>query len=91
MGNYGRYLESRIIAFKSLKHDVVRVQTESNRRSDGQGAACESDSLDIPHRWRIELIGSEGTSIAAFVSGEGVIEGGQGSAKGVGYLDTLQG
>jgi hypothetical protein len=41
MGDYGEYLDVRIKAFKDLKHDLVRVQTESNRRSDGLGAGCE--------------------------------------------------
>lgn len=29
--NYALYLESRIRAYKDLKHDAVRVQAESNR------------------------------------------------------------
>ena len=41
MSSYAKYLDSRIAAFKILKHDVVRVQNESNRRSDGQSGACE--------------------------------------------------
>ena len=39
MGEYALYLESRVRAFKELKNDPVRAQTESNRRSDGLGAA----------------------------------------------------
>jgi hypothetical protein len=41
MAAYGEYIDVRIRAFKDLKHDLVRVQTESNRRSDGLGAGCE--------------------------------------------------
>jgi hypothetical protein len=41
MSSYAKYLDSRVAAFKILKHDVVRVQNESNRRSDGQSGACE--------------------------------------------------
>jgi hypothetical protein len=42
MGSYANYLDVRIKAWKDIKHDLVRVQTESNRRSDGLGAGCES-------------------------------------------------
>lgn len=42
MGMYAMYLDVRIKCFKDLKHDYVRTQTESNRRSDGLGANCES-------------------------------------------------
>ena len=42
MGHYADYLDSRIRAWKELKHDLVRVQTESNRRSDGLSAGCTS-------------------------------------------------
>jgi hypothetical protein len=42
MGSYANYLDVRIKAWKEIKHDLVQVQTESNRRSDGQGAGCES-------------------------------------------------
>lgn len=41
MGAYAKYLDARIRAWKDLKQDPVRVQTESNRRSDGLGAGCE--------------------------------------------------
>jgi len=41
MAAYGEYIDVRIRAFKDLKHDLVRVQTESNRRSDGLGAGCK--------------------------------------------------
>lgn len=39
---YAMYLDVRIKCFKDLKHDFVRTQAESNRRSDGLGANCES-------------------------------------------------
>lgn len=41
MAAYGEYIDVRIRTFKDLKHDLVRVQTESNRRSDGLGAGCK--------------------------------------------------
>lgn len=41
MAPYAEYIDVRIRTFKDLKHDLVRVQTESNRRSDGLGAGCE--------------------------------------------------
>lgn len=41
MSSYAQYLDARIKAFKDLKHDLVQVQAESNRRSDGLGAGCE--------------------------------------------------
>lgn len=41
MGQYAMYLKSRITAYSEVKHDLVRVQTESNRRSDGLAAGCE--------------------------------------------------
>lgn len=44
MGMYAMYLDVRIRAFKDLKHDFVRTQAESNRRSDGLGANCELSS-----------------------------------------------
>jgi hypothetical protein len=37
---YAYYLDSRIRAFRDLRHDLVYLQTESNRRSTGLGANC---------------------------------------------------
>jgi hypothetical protein len=48
MGAYAQYLDTRIRVFRDLKHDLVRVQTESNRRSDGLGAGCELAPLPAP-------------------------------------------
>ena len=31
MANYAIYLDARVRAYKDLKHDVIRVQAESNR------------------------------------------------------------
>lgn len=45
MGAYAQYLDTRIRVFRDIKHDLVRVQTESNRRSDGLGAGCEPPVL----------------------------------------------
>lgn len=47
MAAYGDYIDVRIKTFKDLKHDLVRVQTESNRRSDGLGAGCKC----VASRW----------------------------------------
>lgn len=41
MGMYAIYLDTRIKCFKDLKHDFVRTQAESNRRSEGAGANCK--------------------------------------------------
>lgn len=45
MGMYALYLDMRIKCFKDLKHNFVRTQAESNRRSDGAGANCELRSV----------------------------------------------
>ncbi|WVF67385.1 hypothetical protein IAT40_002141 [Kwoniella sp. CBS 6097] len=45
MSTYAAYLDSRIKCFKEIKHDLVRAQAESNRRSDGLGAASKSRRL----------------------------------------------
>ncbi|WVR09685.1 hypothetical protein IAU60_006760 [Kwoniella sp. DSM 27419] len=45
MSAYARYLDSRIKCYKEIRHDLVRVQAESNRRSDGQGAASKARRL----------------------------------------------
>ncbi|KIR42098.1 ENTH domain-containing protein [Cryptococcus deuterogattii 99/473] len=45
MGAYADYLDSRIRAYRELKRDLIRVQTESNRRSDGLGAASKARRL----------------------------------------------
>ncbi len=42
LGAYSNYLDARVKSFRELKHDMVRVQAESNRRSDGLGAGCRS-------------------------------------------------
>lgn len=42
MGAYADYLDNRIRVYRDLKRDLIRVQAESNRRSDGLGAACKS-------------------------------------------------
>lgn len=42
MSNYANYLDARVKCWKELKHDLVTVQTESNRRSTGLGADCQS-------------------------------------------------
>jgi hypothetical protein len=47
MGMYAMYLDVRIKCFGDLKHDFVRTQAESNRRSDGLGANCK-----CRHGWR---------------------------------------
>lgn len=44
MSKYAGYLDSRIRAWRELKHDLVKVQADSNKRSDGLGAACTSTS-----------------------------------------------
>lgn len=41
LGAYASYLDMRIRAFRDLRHDLVYLQTESNRRSTGLGANCE--------------------------------------------------
>ena len=48
MGAYADYLDSRIRAYRELKRDLIRVQTESNRRSDGLGAACKLIWILVP-------------------------------------------
>ncbi|OCF31610.1 ENTH domain-containing protein [Kwoniella heveanensis CBS 569] len=45
MSAYAAYLDSRIRSFKEIKHDLVRAQAESNRRSDGLGAASKARRL----------------------------------------------
>nr|ODN81404.1 hypothetical protein L203_05663 [Cryptococcus depauperatus CBS 7841] len=45
MSAYADYLDTRIRAFRELDHDLVRVQTESNRRSDGLGASSKARRL----------------------------------------------
>ncbi|WVQ83725.1 hypothetical protein IAT38_005869 [Cryptococcus sp. DSM 104549] len=45
MGSYAVYLEWRIRGYRELKYDVVRVQAESNRRSDGMGANSKARRL----------------------------------------------
>lgn len=52
MAAYGEYIDVRIRTFKDLKHDLVRVQTESNRRSDGLGAGCKL----IESRWKVRSL-----------------------------------
>lgn len=41
LGQYANYLDTRIRSWRECKHDLVRVQTESNRRSDGLAAGCQ--------------------------------------------------
>ncbi|ODN95681.1 hypothetical protein I350_08398 [Cryptococcus amylolentus CBS 6273] len=45
LGAYADYLDARIRSYRDVKHDLVRVQTESNRRSDGLGAASKARRL----------------------------------------------
>ncbi|KAK4689447.1 hypothetical protein P7C73_g665, partial [Tremellales sp. Uapishka_1] len=45
IGTYASYLDSRIKAYRDLKHDLVSVQTESNRRSTGLGAGSKARRL----------------------------------------------
>lgn len=62
---YAFYLDERIRCFKDLKHDFVRMQTESNRRSDGAGANCE---LIFPIRGGVQPADTE--SCKRVTSGE---------------------
>ena len=57
MGSYANYLDVRVKSWREMKHDVLRIQTESNRRSDGLGAGCEfshvaGTSTDAPAKAR---------------------------------------
>ncbi|EIW71887.1 hypothetical protein TREMEDRAFT_41409 [Tremella mesenterica DSM 1558] len=45
MSNYATYLDIRIRAYREIKHDLVQVQTESNRRSNGLGAGSKARRL----------------------------------------------
>ncbi|ORY25441.1 ANTH domain-domain-containing protein, partial [Naematelia encephala] len=45
MGAYASYLDSRIRAWRDVKHDLVRAQAESNRRSDGLSAGSKARRL----------------------------------------------
>ncbi|OXB36061.1 hypothetical protein LQV05_005497 [Cryptococcus neoformans] len=45
MGAYADYLDNRIRVYRDLKRDLIRVQAESNRRSDGLGAASKARRL----------------------------------------------
>ncbi|ORX40507.1 hypothetical protein BD324DRAFT_4560 [Kockovaella imperatae] len=45
LGSYAQYLDSRIKVWRDLRHDLVKVQTESNRRSDGLGAGSKARRL----------------------------------------------
>ncbi|BEJ15286.1 hypothetical protein CspHIS471_0410530 [Cutaneotrichosporon sp. HIS471] len=45
MSAYAYYLDSRIRAFRDLRHDLVYLQTESNRRSTGLGANSKARRL----------------------------------------------
>jgi hypothetical protein len=78
MGAYAKYLDARIKAWKELKQDPVRVQTESNRRSDGLGAGCEWCCAE-PNLCT-ELTGSQGTAAEASAGGEGSLARGQAGA-----------
>ncbi|WWC95076.1 hypothetical protein V866_001928 [Kwoniella sp. B9012] len=42
---YAAYLDSRIKCFREIKHDVVQMQTESNRRSEGSSANSKARKL----------------------------------------------
>lgn len=44
LSNYATYLDTRIRAFRDLKHDAIRVQSENNRDMRNS-AAIEDDSL----------------------------------------------
>ncbi|KAF9644178.1 ANTH-domain-containing protein, partial [Thelephora ganbajun] len=44
LSNYATYLDTRIRAFRDLKHDAIRVQSETNRDMRNS-AAIEDDSL----------------------------------------------
>ena len=39
LGYYAQYLDARIRGYRELKHDPVRVQAESNRRSSYDGSS----------------------------------------------------
>jgi phosphatidylinositol-binding clathrin assembly protein len=41
MARYAAYMESRVKAYRDLKHDAIRVQTESNR--DHRVSVMEED------------------------------------------------
>ncbi|WWC92002.1 uncharacterized protein L201_006956 [Kwoniella dendrophila CBS 6074] len=45
MSAYATYLDSRIKSFKEIKHDLVSLQTESNRKSDGLSANSKARKL----------------------------------------------
>ena len=52
--NYARYLDSRIRAYRDLKHDAVRVQAESNRDMRN------NSSIEADMAYRGELPSSKG-------------------------------
>lgn len=91
MSAYGAYLHSRVKAWKDLKHDLVAVQTESNRRSNGLGAGCELRLTQYSAtRSRLTDI-SESTSFETLAGGQRPAEGGQASANSPECSDTMQG
>lgn len=86
MTAYAEYIDVRIRTFKDLQHDLVRVQTESNRRSDGLGAGCE---LDAPRYQGKADECSESKAIAAFTGRQRFAAGGQGSPEDTGFVDQM--
>jgi hypothetical protein len=49
--HYAHYLHARITAYRTVKHDIVRVQAENNRasayRTHTEGASGESFALSL--------------------------------------------
>jgi hypothetical protein len=60
LSNYATYLDTRIRAFRDLKHDAIRVQSENNRDLRNS-AAIEGESVKrkgaLPQARRKTIIG----------------------------------
>ena len=85
MGSYANYLDVRVRSWREMKHDVLRIQSESNRRSDGLGAGCK---LRSSLRWKL-LTDSESAQVTPFTGGEGIVAGSQAgpeSARRIGHV-----
>lgn len=87
MGSYAQYLDARVGAFKDLRHDLVQVQAESNRRSDGLGAGCERP----PKATCMRSSQSESKTPQASAGGKRLVARGQTGPKGAGCVGQVSG
>jgi phosphatidylinositol-binding clathrin assembly protein len=50
--NYATYLDARIRAYRDLKHDAIRVQSETNRDMRNSAAVEEDKQIDYERKGR---------------------------------------